>query len=76
MSMVYVVTHLLTPQERSERPGDGEFEINGVFSTPAAATAICNGPTDAVVAFELDRDCTNERTFDVIIEGETYRVTA
>lgn len=46
--------------------GDGaRFEISGVFSTREAAAAICKSDESAVVGFELDRDCSDERTFEI-----------
>lgn len=47
-----------------ERIVDGSMVIDGIFSTEERAAAIC-GPDSAVVRFDLDRDCTDERTFDV-----------
>lgn len=43
----------------------GKMEIQGVFSTRAAASAICKTERDAVVTFPLDADCTEERTFEI-----------
>lgn len=45
---------------------DGEsFEINGVFSTRDGAAAVCTTENDSFVAFTVDVDCTDERTFAI-----------
>lgn len=56
MTAVFVVVHL--------HPDD-QWEIQGVFSTKEGAAAICQTEADSVVRFELDADCTEERTFEV-----------